>query len=172
MDNTEDEIHDAIGKSRQELHATIEKRQAETRRQQKEMQEERREEKMFEFDVKKKEISWLLDLYTDEEELRKVNSRLIDLELKRTEWLKNFENKVIDEEKELDRREEIEWDKLHQVELEEEETALKDLKREQLELLEEKKKLVDNFENMKQKIHDRMYSIFVYFKTYLFVMSH
>jgi hypothetical protein len=156
LESNEEEIREIMSKSRGELRTQVEKRQQEERRQLKERQEERREDKMFEFEVKKKELAWLLELYSDPDEVAKVRGQLADLDVRRDLWLRGFEDEAVNEEKELDDREEDENERFMQMEQEQEEEALKDLKKEQLDLLQEKSNLVDKFEEMRQKILDRM----------------
>lgn len=156
LEGTEDEIREVMIRSRVDLREQIAQNQARTRTELRQMQEERREEKLFECDVKRKELAWLLEIHVEEEEINRVQAQIADLEIAREKWLRDHENRVIDEEQELDEREEEEDIRLHQTEQEEEEAALGDLHRQQFEIMQEKKSLVENYEDLKVKIHERM----------------
>lgn len=156
LEGTEDEIREAMVRARVEFRDQLVQNQARTRTELKQMQEERREEKLFEFDVKRKELAWLLEIHVEEEEISRVRAQLADLELTRERWLRDHEDRVIDEEQELDEREEDEEARLNQTEQEEEEAALGDLHRQQFQIMQERKTLIETYEDLKMKIQERM----------------
>ena len=51
-------------------------------------------------------------MYADNEELENLNSRLVELDNEVEEWLHQNENKILDEERELDEKELNEENKL------------------------------------------------------------
>lgn len=108
LEKTEDEITEAYAKSRQEIREEITRKRSDLRKVLKEQQDEIKDSKIFEFDVKIKELNWLLTMYTNEEEIQKVKSQLIDIKFKMEEWLSKYENRCILEEKEMDDKEEDE----------------------------------------------------------------
>jgi len=108
LEKTEDEITEAYAKSRQEIRQEITRKRSGLRKVLKEQQDEIKDSKIFEFDVKIKELNWLLTMYTNEEEIQKVKSQLVDLKFKMEEWLNKYENRCILEEKEMDDKEEDE----------------------------------------------------------------
>lgn len=158
LEETEDEIHEALVRSRAELRDQMLRAQARARIELKQAQEERREDKMFEMDVRRKELVWLLDIHVEEDELNRVRAQLVELDVQRERWLRDHEDRVVDEERELDEREENEEDRLAQVEQEEEENALGELRRQQFVFVQERKTLMENFDEIKMKINDRMYA--------------
>lgn len=156
MESTEDDIRDALVRSRVELREQLKSEQTRARAELKELQDERREEKMFECDVKHKELTWLLEVHIEEEELARVRAQIVELEMRREQWLRENEDRVIGEERELDERDEREDIRLAQAEQEEEEAALGDLQRQQFQIVQEKKTLIENYEELRLKILDRM----------------
>lgn len=108
LEKTEDEITEAYAKSRQEIRQEITRKRSDLRKVLKEQQDEIKDSKVFEFEVKIKELNWLLTMYTNEEEIQKVKSQLIDIKFKMEEWLSKYENRCILEEKEMDDKEEDE----------------------------------------------------------------
>lgn len=157
LEGTEDQIREVLAQARVEFRNRIKQNQQETRKNLREMHEERKESKLFDFNVKKKELEWLLGMYTDSpEELEKIKAKQESLESDIDQWLFKFDNECIDQEKELEDREVEEDNMLITMEHEEEENALKSIKQEQFELLQEKKDLIENFEEIKNKIAKRM----------------
>lgn len=98
--------------SRVEIREQIAKNNQERRKVLRQDQEEVREAKIFDFDVKRKELEWLLQMYNDPEEITKINAQLAELEAEKDLWLFNYENQIMDEEKEVDDREEEEENRL------------------------------------------------------------
>ncbi len=81
---------------------------AEQRNQLKLTQEGYNEEKALEFDVKRKELEWLMSMYIDEEEINKIKLEQTKLEMKIQQWNIRSEQDYINQEKILDQREEEE----------------------------------------------------------------
>lgn len=157
LEGTEDQIREVLAQARVELRNRIKQNQQEARKNLREMHEERKESKLFDFNVKKKELEWLLGMYTDSpEELEKIKAKQETLESEIEQWLFKFENDCIDQEKEIEDREVEEDNMLITMEHDEEENSLKSIKQEQFELLQEKKSLIENFEEIKTKIIQRM----------------
>lgn len=145
-----------MARSRSDLRDQMIRNQARTRVELKQAQEERREEKMFECEVKRKELAWLLDVHVEEEELNRVRAQMVELEMRREQWLRDHEERMMNEERDLDEREENEEARLTQLEQEEEEAALGELRRQQFHIVQEKKTLIENFDELKVKIQQRM----------------
>ncbi|RNA40956.1 golgin subfamily A member 6 22 isoform X3 [Brachionus plicatilis] len=157
LEGTEDQIREVLAQARVELRNRIKQNQQEARKNLREMHEERKESKLFDFNVKKKELEWLLGMYTDSpEELEKIKAKQETLESEIEQWLFKFENDCIDQEKEIEDREVEEDNMLITMEHDEEENSLKSIKQEQFELLQEKKSLIENFEEIKTKIIQRI----------------
>ncbi|CAF0710228.1 unnamed protein product [Brachionus calyciflorus] len=160
LEGTEDEIRDALSQARNELRDRIKKNHQATRKAMKEMHEDRRESKLFDFNVKQKELEWLIGMYTDSpDETNKIKAKQSALEAEIEQWLFKFENDCIDQEKEIDDKEAEEENLIVSMEQEEEDNALKSIKQEQFELLQEKKNLIENFEEIKNKIIQRIEKI-------------
>jgi hypothetical protein len=70
-----------------------------------------KDSKLLEFDVKKKEIDWLLELYNGGEEFDKIHILQSDLESEMSQWLLNFEKQCIEKERKLDDEEQEEDDR-------------------------------------------------------------
>lgn len=156
LESTEDEIREALAVARADLRDQISKNQSDNRKNLRERQDERKDVKMFDFNVKKKELDWLLNMYNDPEEVSKISTKQAELEVEKDLWLNDYETECIAEEKDLDDREEEEDNKLSVMEQEEEENSVRSLKQEQYELMQEKKKLIENYEEIKIKISNRM----------------
>ncbi len=112
METTEDEITEAYAKSRKEIREEITRKRSALRKVLKEQQDEIKDTKMFEFDVKIKELNWLLTMYKNDEEIEKVKLQLVDLKFKMEEWLGKYENHCMLEEKEMDEKEDDEDNRL------------------------------------------------------------
>ena len=105
MESSEDQVRDALAHSRNEFRDQMTKKQQEKRKHLKELLEERKEAKMFEFEVKQKELEWLNNMYNNPEEIAKVKTQQAELEIKIEQWMISFDNQCADEEKELDDKE-------------------------------------------------------------------
>lgn len=98
-------MRDALAHSRNEFREQMTKKQQEKRKHLKELIDERKEAKMFEFEVKQKELEWLNNMYNNPEEIAKVKAQQAELEIKIEQWMISFDNQCADEEKELDDKE-------------------------------------------------------------------
>lgn len=157
LEGTEDQIREVLTQARIELRNKIKENHQESKKKLRELHEERRETKLFDFNVKRKELEWLQGMYTDSaEELEKVKAKQDALESDIEQWMFKFENECIEQEKELEDKEVEEDNMFISMENEEEENSLKSVKQEQFELLQEKKVLIENFEEIKNKIIQRM----------------
>ena len=126
------------------------------------------------------ELDWLLQMYTEQDEIDRVKEQMHELDNERDAWLRTFEMDIEDEERDLDRREEEEETRLSSesqlhsspllmdnlksaltnwpldLEQEEEDNALGSVKKEQFELIQQRKNLVEHYEEMKSKITSRL----------------
>ncbi len=108
----EEQIKDILSKSYTESYDKMLKDQQLRRVKLQQSQEERKEQQIFDYDAKRKELEWLLQLYHDEGELEKVNRQLKELEIEFDQWFYRFENECADDERRLDEREQDEENRL------------------------------------------------------------
>ena len=101
-----------ISKNRAEFRDQWTKRQMDLRQSMKARHEDRKETRMFDFNVKKEELDWLLKMYNDPVEIEKINAQQSQLNIQIDVWLTEFENKAAEEEKEFDENEEKEDNRL------------------------------------------------------------
>ena len=112
LDANETQIKEFLHKSYLETYETMIKNQQLKRKVLADKQEEMKENKLLEFDVKRKELDWLLQLYGDSEELDKVNKQKVELEIEIQQWLTRYEIQCGEEEGELDEFEAVEDNRL------------------------------------------------------------
>lgn len=157
LEGAEDQIREKLAQDRNETRELIKKKHQENKKNLKEMHEDRRESKLFDFSVKQKELDWLLGMYPDSpDEIAKIRAKQDALEAEIEQWLFKFDSECIEQEKELDEKETEEENRLVTMEQDQEEDSLRSIKEEQFELLQEKKNLIESFEEIKSKILSRM----------------
>ena len=112
LEANEDQLRDALSRSKNALHEQMTIAQEENRKRIKAKHEEEKEQKLFQFEVKKKELDWLLEMYKGSEDEAKAREQLRDFQKDREEWIYDFEMRMNEEERELDEREEEEENRL------------------------------------------------------------
>ena len=121
-----------MAKSKNLVRDELEKSQIENRQNLKKKQQDLKEDQIFKFDIKKKvrtayewstkiwevilavlvstkkELEWLLQMYTEQDEIDRVKEQINELGIERDGWLRKYEMDIEDEERDMDRREEEE----------------------------------------------------------------
>ncbi len=103
-----------------------------------------------------KEIEFISTLYTDMEDKQKAAKKVFELRESFNKWLDNFEYRGEIEEVELDDKLNRDEDRMTSLYYQEEEKTLRPLNDENLRLLNEKKELIDNFDDIKFKLINRV----------------
>lgn len=104
----EEYTREALANSRVKMRKELEKKYEEQRQQLKLKQIERRDAKLFELEVKKKELKWVSQIYTDPNDLEKVFAQEREVEEEYENWMSDDVVVCEREEREIDELEENE----------------------------------------------------------------
>lgn len=102
LDANEEQIRQILARSHAEMYEKMMKNQQLRRKQLAIKQEETKQDKQLEFDIKRKELDWLLQLHGDPEEQEKIRAQLGEFEIEVQQWMAKFEIECGEEEHDLD----------------------------------------------------------------------